>query len=227
MLEIKNLCYGYSSKTEFAFDLIAKDGDMIVITGESGIGKTTLLHLIAGFLTPFSGQILWNGQDISPLPPSQRPLSMIFQDDNLFEHLNLWSNIALGISPSLKLSEEEKHRLEGAMDDLGIADLAARTPSQVSGGQQQRAALARALVRAAAGGKSGGAAGKSLLLFDEPFSALDTETREDCIAAIKTVMAKGSMTAIMVSHNPADAVSLGGRVLSLHRSPPNDIVRFR
>ncbi len=218
MLEIKNLCYGYDSKTEFAFDLTAKDGDMIVITGESGIGKTTLLHLIAGFLTPFSGEILWNGQDISPLPPSQRPLSMIFQDNNLFEHLNLWSNIALGISPSLKLSEEEKQRLEGAMGDLGIADLAARTPSQVSGGQQQRAALARALVRAS---------GKSLLLFDEPFSALDTETREDCIAAIKTVMAKGSMTAIMVSHNPADAVSLGGRVLSLHRSPPNDIVRFR
>ncbi len=219
MLEIKNLCYRYDSKTGFAFDLSAETGDMIVITGASGIGKTTLLHLIAGFLTPLPGsEILWDGEDLTPLPPSKRPLSMIFQDNNLFGHLNLWSNIALGISPSLKLSDDEKRRIDEAMAVLGIAELAERSPSQVSGGQQQRAALARALVRAA---------GKSLLLFDEPFSALDTETREDCIAAIKTVMAKGQMTAIMVSHNPADAASLGGKVLSLHRSPSDDIVRFK
>ena len=209
MLEIKNLRFSYpSSEGEFAFDLTVDRGEIAVVQGRSGIGKSTLLNLIAGFLTPSTGQILWQGDDLTALPPQKRPLSMIFQDGNLFDHLSCRNNVALGLNPSLSLTSEQWQAVDNALHALGILPLKNRKPLEISGGQQQRVALARALIRAEW-------QDCHLLLFDEPFSALDTETRLDCIEVVKTLVKNKSMAALMVSHDPEDAKRLAAKVFTI------------
>lgn len=209
MLEVKDLRFSYpSSADEFAFDLTVQRGEIAMVQGRSGIGKSTLLNLIAGFLSPVSGAISWQGQDLTALPPQKRPLSMIFQDGNLFDHLSCRHNVALGLRPSLSLNAAEWQAVDKALDAVGVLPLKTRKPSDISGGQQQRVALARALIRAEW-------QDCHLLLFDEPFSALDTETRLDCIEHIKTVVKTKSMAALMVSHDPEDAKRLAAKVFTI------------
>lgn len=218
MLEVHNIRFSYAStdSREFCFNLRVESGEIVVVEGASGAGKSTLLNLIAGFLTPDpnkdfgnedSGFLRWKGEDIGHLNPAERPLSMIFQDSNLFEHLTCRQNIALGIAPSLKLPPPDWQKVDDAMMQLGISEFAERKPGAMSGGQQQRIALARALVRAQDN--------KELLLFDEPFHALDPETRQDCINAVLEVVSRWGLTALMVSHDPRDAKLLGARVVKL------------
>ena len=149
------------------------------MSGRSGAGKTTLLNLIAGFLTPDRGRVICQGQDLAGMAPADRPLSMIFQDDNLFEHLTCRLNVALGLRPSLSLSTNGKLWM---LQWMSLAFWRCNLPRAISGGQQQRVALARALI--APNGKTG-----KLLLFDEPFSALDPDTRVDCIDRVKHLSA--------------------------------------
>jgi thiamine transport system ATP-binding protein len=214
MLELKDVRFSYPSSSEdktapsFCFNLTVNKGQIVVVEGRSGIGKSTLLNLVAGFLTPHQGKISWQGQDMTSLPPSNRPLSMIFQSNNLFDHLSCRMNIALGLRPSLSLSNDEWRAVDAVMDDLGIGAIKDRKPDDVSGGQQQRVALARALIRA-------DWQDRDLLLFDEPFSALDRETRLDCIEVVKRILASKSMAALMVSHDPEDAKRLGADVIAL------------
>lgn len=210
MLDVNNVRFSYDGKSgdEFCFNLKAEIGEILVVEGPSGVGKSTLLNLIAGFLTPSQGNISWQGESILPLAPSARPLSMIFQDNNLFDHLTCRENIALGLNPSLKLDPAEWAKIDAAMEQLHISPLKDRLPHDTSGGQQQRVALARGLVRA-----EGQA--RNLLLFDEPFSALDPATRQDCIDAVLQLMASGKMVGVMVSHDPQDAVALNARVHQL------------
>jgi thiamine transport system ATP-binding protein len=214
MLELKDVRFSYPSSSEdktapsFCFNLTVNKGQIVVVVGRSGIGKSTLLNLVAGFLTPHQGKISWQGQDMTSLPPSDRPLSMIFQSNNLFDHLSCRMNIALGLRPSLSLSNDEWCAVDAVMDDLGIGAIKDRKPDDVSGGQQQRVALARALIRA-------DWQDRDLLLFDEPFSALDRETRLDCIEVVKRILASKSMAALMVSHDPEDAKRLGADVIAL------------
>jgi thiamine transport system ATP-binding protein len=214
MLELKDVRFSYPSSSEdktapsFCFNLTVNKGQIVVVEGRSGIGKSTLLNLVAGFLTPHQGKISWQGQDMMSLPPSDRPLSMIFQSNNLFDHLSCRMNIALGLRPSLSLSNDEWRVVDAVMDDLGIGAIKDRKPDDVSGGQQQRVALARALIRA-------DWQDRDLLLFDEPFSALDRETRLDCIEVVKRILASKSMAALMVSHDPEDAKRLGADVIAL------------
>jgi len=214
MLELKDVQFSYPSSLEdktapsFCFNLTVNKGQIVVVEGRSGIGKSTLLNLVAGFLTPHQGKISWQGQDMTSLPPSDRPLSMIFQSNNLFDHLSCRMNIALGLRPSLSLSNDEWRAVDAVMDDLGIGAIKDRKPDDVSGGQQQRVALARALIRA-------DWQDRDLLLFDEPFSALDRETRLDCIEVVKRILASKSMAALMVSHDPEDAKRLGADVIAL------------
>lgn len=214
MLELKDVRFSYPSLSEdktapsFCFNLTVNKGQIVVVEGRSGIGKSTLLNLVAGFLTPHQGKISWQGQDMTSLPPSDRPLSMIFQSNNLFDHLSCRMNIALGLRPSLSLSNDEWRAVDAVMDDLGIGAIKDRKPDDVSGGQQQRVALARALIRA-------DWQDRDLLLFDEPFSALDRETRLDCIEVVKRILASKSMAALMVSHDPEDAKRLGADVIAL------------
>ena len=210
MLEVRDVTYSYtgSSTLEFFFDLNVGRGEIVTVSGRSGAGKSTLLSLIAGFLAPDQGNIIWQGQDLAGTSPADRPLSMIFQDDNLFDHLSCRLNVALGLRPSLSLSKDEWHAVDAAMDELGILALQQRRPDAISGGQQQRVARARALIRAEW-------QDRQLLLFDEPFSALDPDTRADCIDRVKHLVASKNMAALMVSHNPDDAVGLGAAEITL------------
>jgi len=210
MLEVKAVTFSYPppDASSFRFDLCLSRGDIMVVAGRSGTGKSTLLNLIAGFLTPDSGAITWQNQDIISLAPAKRPLSMIFQDGNLFDHLTCRVNVALGLRPSLSLSKEEWAAVDRAMDELGILALQNRTPNHISGGQQQRVALARALIRAHW-------QDRQLLLFDEPFSALDNDTRIECIDVVKQLVTRKNIAALMVSHNPDDAKRLGAAVITL------------
>ena len=206
MLEVKDVqfSYGKDQEAEFVFDLEAKPEEILVVEGASGVGKSTLLHLVAGLLTPQRGQIIFQGEDITEKKPDQRPLSMIFQSGNLFDHLTCRENVAIGLEPHLRLEESLWKRIDAAMEVLGILPLAHKRPDETLGGQQQRVALARALVRAEC-------QKRDLLLLDEPFSALDPITRQDCIDAVLSLMASRPMTALIVSHDKNDAVALGAK----------------
>ncbi|MSE34183.1 thiamine ABC transporter ATP-binding protein ThiQ, partial [Escherichia coli] len=149
------------------FTLSVARGEQVAILGPSGAGKSTLLSLIAGFLTPTRGTLLIEGEDHTTTPPSRRPVSMLFQENNLFSHLNVEQNIGLGLDPGLKLSAEQKEKRLHIAQQMGIETLMARLPGELSGGQRQRVALARCLVRE-----------QPILLLDEPFSALDPALRQ-------------------------------------------------
>jgi thiamine transport system ATP-binding protein len=177
-----------------AIDLAVPRGKFCAVLGPSGAGKSTLLSVIAGFENLSVGTLELAGRDMEHMPPSQRPVSMVFQDHNVFSHLDVWSNVALGISPALKLSDAQKTRVQAALDQVGIAHLAGRKPDAVSGGERQRIALARVLVR-----------NKPILLLDEPFAALDPGLRLDMLDLVENLQKQNELTVLMVTHLPEDA----------------------
>lgn len=200
MLQIKQLEFSYATAegvdmAAMSFDLDVAAGEVLSLIGPSGSGKSTLLSLIAGFVSASSGQILVRNQDIQSLAPAQRPVTIVFQEHNLFPHLDLFTNVALGVNPSLKLTQEQATAVAEALQKLGLDGLQKRLPGQLSGGQRQRVALARALVRE-----------REILLLDEPFAALGPALREEMIELVKALVAKQSMAALLVSHQPADAL---------------------
>lgn len=164
------------------------------VIGPSGAGKSTLLAAIAGFFAPASGRILWQGQDITGLPPGDRPLSILFQDQNLFPHLTVTQNLGLGIAPSLRLSRADQARIVAALDRTGLSGLGHRKPAALSGGQQSRLALARALLRA-----------RPLLLLDEPFAALGPALKAEMLALVDEIASDHGASVLMVTHDPEDA----------------------
>lgn len=178
-------------------DLAITTGARVALMGPSGAGKTTLLSAIAGFLAPRSGRILWNGADITGTPPGDRPLSILFQDQNLFPHLTVAQNIGLGLDPKLRLSAPDRDRIEATLARVGLTGLGARKPAQLSGGQQSRVALARALLRA-----------RPMLLLDEPFAALGPALKGEMLALCAEMAREQGTTVLMVSHDPQDARSL-------------------
>lgn len=167
----------------------------VALVGPSGAGKSTLLAGIAGFLPPARGRILWQGRDLAPLPPGQRPLSILFQDQNLFPHLTLAQNLGLGLRPDLRLSAAEKARVEQALERVGLAGLGPRRPAALSGGQASRAALARVLLRA-----------RPILLLDEPFAALGPALKREMLDLVAEVAAETRALVLMVTHDPQDAL---------------------
>ena len=181
-------------------DWSAAAGDRIAIMGPSGAGKSTLLSAIAGFLQPTEGAVLWKGQDLGPVPPGQRPVTILFQDQNLFPHLTIAQNLGLGLRPDLRLSGDERLQIDAALDRTGLAGLGQRRPAQLSGGQASRAALARALLRA-----------RPVLLLDEPFSALGPALRRDMLALLRDVADQTGALVLMVTHDPDDALALQGK----------------
>lgn len=173
-------------------DWQAAPGSRVAIIGPSGAGKSTLLAALAGFLPPTSGRVLWQGQDITRTAPGGRPFSILFQDQNLFPHLTLAQNLGLGLSPSLRLTDEDHEKIATTLTRVGLQDLGPRRPAQLSGGQQGRAALARALLRA-----------RPILLLDEPFAALGPALRADMLSLVAET-AENTLT-LLVTHDPAEA----------------------
>ena len=201
MLTLNKLTYLYEH-LPMRFDLRIAAGERVAILGPSGAGKSTMLSLVAGFLAPVSGQILLNGDDHSATPPARRPVSMLFQENNLFSHLTVRQNMGLGLHPGLKLSAQQKQDLEEIARQVGLSECLDRLPSQLSGGQRQRVALARCLLRS-----------QPILLLDEPFSALDPALRSEMLNLLDKVCGQRNLTLLMVSHNLDDAARIAPRTL--------------
>jgi thiamine transport system ATP-binding protein len=177
-------------------------GALCAVIGPSGGGKTTLLHMIAGFEKPESGKLTFDARDLLPLEPAERPVAIVFQDHNLFPHLSAAQNVALGIRPSLRVSKGERLLIEEMLDAVGLRGLDARKPSEMSGGQRQRVALARALV-----------SGRPLILLDEPFSSLDPGLRRDMVQLVGALRRKRPVTILMTIHTPEDVADLADQVV--------------
>lgn len=178
---------------DFRFDCALPEGRIIAVAGPSGSGKSTFLNLLAGFERPDRGHILLAGQEVTELHPAERPVSLVFQDNNLFAHLDLFTNVGLGISPSLRLSAQDRQRVSEALARVGLPGFEKRKPGTLSGGERQRAAFARALVR-----------DKPILLLDEPFAALDPGLRSGMVELLKTLHRESGNTVLIVSHDPAE-----------------------
>ncbi len=193
MLEVRNLTFTYPSiERAWCFDFQLERGQCIAIDGPSGSGKSTLLGLLAGFLEPAAGTITWQGQNLVKLAPWQRPMTSVFQEHNLFEHLDVQTNIGLGIHPGMKLSYEQKQAIQKGLARVGLAGYGERMPSALSGGQRQRVALLRALLR-----------NQPLLLLDEPLTGLDEDTRNTLRAMLLEHKTQG-MTMVLASHDEED-----------------------
>ncbi|PHH44424.1 thiamine ABC transporter ATP-binding protein ThiQ [Pluralibacter gergoviae] len=201
MLKLNDVTWLYEH-LPMRFTFSADRGEQIAVLGPSGAGKSTLLSLIAGFITPISGALTINGEPHAATPPSRRPVSMLFQENNLFSHLTIRQNIGLGMHPGLKLSGEQRDRLAAIAARMGIGDLLDRLPEALSGGQRQRAALARCLVRR-----------KPVLLLDEPFSALDPALRQEMLTLVSDISRDQQLTLLMVSHSVEDALQIAPRSL--------------
>ena len=195
MLEVDQVHYHYPD-ADIDADFHIAEGEALALMGPSGCGKSTVLALIAGFLDPLEGDIRFQGRSLLPLKPADRPLTQLFQAHNLFPHLRVWQNLGLGIDPGLKLDASQHQRIEEALEQVGLGGFARRMPDELSGGQQQRVALARCLLR-----------DRPLLLLDEPFSALDTDTRQEMIGLIDSVRKRLSLTLLLTTHLQQDAIA--------------------
>jgi thiamine transport system ATP-binding protein len=163
-----------------------------------------LLNLVAGFETPQSGRVLIDGRDVTGAPPSSRPVSMVFQENNLFAHLSVEQNVGLGRSPALKLGEGDRAAVRQALARTGLAGKEKRLPRELSGGERQRVALARVLVRE-----------RPVLLLDEPFASLGPALREDMLDLVAGLQAERAMTVLFVTHQPEDARRIAQAVVFL------------
>ena len=187
-----------------AFDLQVAAGERIAIIGPSGAGKSTLLNLIAGFVLPTQGNIWLNGVNHTRSAPYERPVSMLFQENNLFPHLTVQQNLALGLKTNLKLTALEQDQIERVADAVGLTSFLSRLPNSLSGGQKQRVALARCLLR-----------DKPILLLDEPFSALDPELRLEMLNLIDELCHSKNLTLLLVTHQPSELTGKVDRMLRI------------
>ncbi|HEV8391250.1 MAG TPA: thiamine ABC transporter ATP-binding protein [Dongiaceae bacterium] len=203
-LDIRNLAFRYEDMA-MQFDLAIERGTFLSIIGPSGAGKSTLLSLIGGFEQPVSGQVLVDGADITALAPADRPCTTLFQDHNLFAHLSVERNVALGIDPNLRLSAAQQAEVRQALADVGLAGMEHRLPGQLSGGERQRAAIARCLVRH-----------RPILLLDEPFAAVGPGLRREMLDLVRALQQRLGLTVVMVTHDPGDARHAGGSTAFVH-----------
>ncbi|MBR7888718.1 ATP-binding cassette domain-containing protein [Marinomonas sp. A79] len=200
-----NIDLQYSWEQFHAHYQVDIEPGMTTLLGGSGEGKSTLLHLLGGFLAG-RGVLSYQGESLLPLAPYERPISTLFQSDNLFPQLTVWQNVAIGLSRSLRLTSEQQDKVQWALEKTQLVDKTTRFPQALSGGQAQRVAIARALVR-----------NKPILLLDEPFSALDPALREEMLYLVNEVTAELKLTTLIVSHLPQEASLVGGRVLLIEK----------
>ncbi len=185
-------------------DLVIEPGEFFALLGPSGSGKSTLLRVIAGFAFPQSGQVLIDGRDIARIPPWERNIGMVFQNYALWPHMTVWQNVAFGLEERKLPRAEIERRTADALDLVGLRELAARRPSQISGGQQQRIALARTI-----------AIEPKVLLLDEPLSNLDAKLRIHMRTELLALQRKLGVTTIFVTHDQEEALSIADRVAVL------------
>lgn len=178
---------GFRLSVDVAFEA----GKITALMGPSGSGKSTLLGAIAGFVMPQAGLISWDGQPISAQEPGKRPVSILFQDNNLFPHMTVGQNVKLGLGPG---RQDADTIVNEALISVGLGGFSDRKPAQLSGGQQSRAAIARVMV-----------SDRPVVLLDEPFAALGPGLKEDMLAMTRKKLARHGRAVIMVTHGPDDA----------------------
>lgn len=201
MIKLTGATRRFSQEGTFRFDLEVGEGQSLGVIGASGAGKSTLLQMIAGFVELDSGAIELAGQDHSASAPAERPISMVFQSNNLFDHLDVATNVGLGISPRFRKAGEPMEKVLDALAQVGLAGFEDRRPTSLSGGEAQRVALARALVR-----------DKPILLLDEPFAALGPSMRADFTALLSAMQKDRGLTMLTVSHAPTELRGLCERL---------------
>ena len=202
MLKITNLTYQYKKANEtYRYAMSVKEQEIVAILGESGSGKSTLLDLVAGFLDALGGSIELNGDDFTHREIEKRPISILFQNHNLFEHLSVEKNILLGISKRLKDSKQDIEKVKKILKKVGLEKYQNTIVSSLSGGQQHRVALARVLLRE-----------QPILLLDEPFTGLDSKTRLEMLELVKQITLEKRLCTIMVTHEVQDCELIASRV---------------
>ena len=199
-IEFQNVIFSYG-EAEMKFDLHVQPSEIIAVMGPSGSGKSTLLNLLAGFETPASGAVHIDNADITDKTPAERPISMVFQENNLFAHLDVENNVGLGRSPSLRLSAADRADIAAALSRTGLSGKEKRLPAALSGGERQRVALARVLVR-----------DKPVLLLDEPFASLGPSLRHEMLDLVLDLHRERGMTILMVTHHPDEARAIANRI---------------
>jgi len=196
-------------------------GEIFCLLGGSGCGKTTLLRMLAGFETPTSGRILIDGQDMSGIPPYERPVNMMFQSYALFPHMTVTQNVAFGLEQEGIDKNEIRRRVDDMLGIVKLGEFAKRKPHQLSGGQRQRVALARALVKK-----------PKLLLLDEPLGALDKKLREHTQFELINLQEQLGVTFVVVTHDQEEAMTLASRIGVMNKGQivqvgtPTDIYEF-
>lgn len=204
MLQLENIKKSFDGVTILEdISLEIADGEIVSILGPSGCGKTTLLNLILGLTESDSGNIIFNGEDITDIPMEKRGFNIVFQDYALFPNLNVYKNITYGLRNNPEISTEKE--VEELIHLLGLEEHLEKNIEQLSGGQKQRVALARTLVMK-----------PKILLLDEPLSALDGVIKESIKDRIKTIAKEFDLTTIIVTHDPEEALTLSDRVMILN-----------
>ncbi len=184
-------------------DLALRPGERVAVIGPSGAGKSTLLDVIAGFHAPKAGRVSWEGLDLTSVAPGRRPVSMLFQDNNLFPHLSVERNLGLALRPGGgRLSGADRARIAEALDRVGLDGMGERRPGALSGGQQSRAALARVLVQ-----------DRPVMLLDEPFAALGPALKAGMLDLVAEVAEALGALVVLVTHDPEDARRFANRVV--------------
>ena len=194
-----------------ALDAAIAPGETLTVMGPSGIGKSTLLAFVAGFLGAdfrAAGRIVLNGRDVTRLPPEQRRIGLLFQDALLLPHLSVGGNLLLGLNREVKGRGARREAIEAALAEVGLAGFADRDPATLSGGQATRVALMRTLLSR-----------PEALILDEPFSRLDASLREQVRTLVFAESRKRALPVLLVTHDPADAAAAGGRVVVLGSLP--------
>ena len=205
-LEVEGLVVAFGSLAALdGLDLSIASGEIFVLLGGSGSGKTTLLRALGGFVAPRAGRILLNGRDITRLPPHKRPVNTTFQSYALFPHMSVADNVAFGLRRQGVARAKVAARVQSLLKLVRMEEFARRRPGVLSGGQRQRVALARAL-----------APGPSLLLLDEPMSALDHNLREQTRQELLRVQRETGTTFVLVTHDQDEALSMATRIGLLH-----------
>jgi putrescine transport system ATP-binding protein len=196
-------------------------GELFALLGGSGCGKTTLLRMLAGFEQPSSGHVYIDGQDMTEIPPYERPVNMMFQSYALFPHMSVEKNVGYGLKHEAMTDAQRKDRVKAMLDLVQLTPLAQRKPHQLSGGQRQRVALARALAKQ-----------PKLLLLDEPLGALDKKLREQTQFEIMNIQEKTGITFVVVTHDQEEAMTLATRIAVMDKGEirqtgtPTEIYEF-
>ena len=204
-LEIQQLNVQLEQLT-LSYNLSVTTGEILAIQGTSGVGKTTLLNTIAGFQHAKSGTLLWQGSELLGLPADKRPVSMLFQEYNLFEHISVLDNLTLGFT-----GQTPKQALMAAAEHLGLADQISKMPTELSGGQRQRVGLIRTLLRP-----------EPIILLDEPFAELDQNTRLQAAQWTREVAKQQGKTLLLVTHQQEDVEVVADSTLVLQQSKSAD-----